>query len=235
MMQDVEKFLRLHSEVLQHKALVFSSPQWHPGVIAILSTRYAKLYNRPCAVIAVDQGIGKGSLRSISEFPLLSALKQCSDLLIDFGGHDFAAGMTIEEENIEAFRSRFIALTDATLTESDVVGKLYLDAAVTFEELTFDLIESIQLLWPFGVDNRQPVLYTEAKLAWPAKVVGKSHLKLYLQQSDRLLEGIALGKADQLEALRKKELSLQVAFTPQENQYQGPTIQLLIHDFQLLD
>lgn len=232
---EVEKQLDTHPEMLQHKALVLSSTLWHPGVIAILSTRYAKQYNRPCIMIAIDQGIGKGSLRSISEFPLLPILKECSSLLINFGGHDFAAGLTVKEENIEAFRSRFIDLADATLTDSDVVTKLYLDAEVNFEELTFDLIESIGLLEPFGTDNHPPILYTKAKLAWTPKIVGRNHLKLILQQGDRLLEGIAFNKADQLESLRRKELTLEIAFTLQVNHYQGPTIQLLIRDMRICE
>lgn len=94
-------------------------------------------------------------------------------------------------------------------------------------------MESIKLLEPFGNENPQPVLFCDAKQAWPPKVIGK-HLKLYLEQ-DRMLEGIAFGKAAQSPNLRKKDLTLRVAFTPQINNFQGQSIQLMIRDFKILD
>ncbi len=94
---DVDHTITLHPEMMNDKAIVMSSDKWHPGVIAIVSTRIAKLYNRPTVMIAIEKDIGKGSVRSIPEFPLLAALKRCSDILINYGGHDFAAGLTIKE------------------------------------------------------------------------------------------------------------------------------------------
>ncbi len=230
---DVDNIINAHPEILSLKAIVMHSDKWHPGVIAILSTRFAKNYNRPTVMISIDSGIGKGSLRSISEFPLLTVLKECSDLLINFGGHDFAAGLTIKEENIEEFKRRFIQAAHQKLMDSDVRPKLFLDAEMCFEDLTFDFIESLRLLEPFGNENPQPILYTDAKQAWPPKVVGKTHLKLFLEQGDRILEGIAFGRARQSPMLRKKDLVLRVAFTPQVNTFQGPSIQLLIRNFQI--
>lgn len=236
---DVDNIISAHPEILSLKAIVMHSDKWHPGVIAILSTRFAKHYNRPTVMISVENGIGKGSLRSIPEFPLLSVLKDCSELLINFGGHDFAAGLTIKEQNIEEFKKRFIQAAHARLTDSDVHTKLYLDAEIHFDELTFDFMESIRLLEPYGNENPQPILFSDAKQAWPPKVIGKTHLKLYLEQKgekgeDRLLEGVAFGKARQSPFLRKKDLILRVAFTPQINTFQGPSIQLMIRNFMIL-
>jgi single-stranded-DNA-specific exonuclease len=216
MSADVELIISSNPEILKEKAIVIQSDKWHPGVIAILSTRLAKAYNRPTIVISIDKEIGKGSLRSIPEFPLLNILKDCSDLLLNYGGHDFAAGA-------------------AKLNENDVMTKLYIDAEVSFEELTFDLMESIKLLEPFGNENPQPILYSNAKQAWPPKVLSKTHLKLYLEQGDRMLEGVAFGKAGQSPVLRKKDLTLSVAFTPQINNFQGQSIQLMIRDFKILN
>lgn len=231
---DVDNLLTAHPEILSVKAIVMHSDKWHPGVIAILSTRFTKHYNRPTVMISVENGIGKGSLRSIPEFPLLSVLKECSDILLNYGGHDFAAGLTIKEEHIEEFKKRFIAAAALRLADSDVRTKLHLDAEIGFEELTFDFLESIRLLEPFGNENPQPILYSDAKQAWPPKLVGKTHLKLYLEQGDRILEGVALGKARQSSSLRKKDLVLRVAFTPQINNFQGPSIQLWIRNFLIL-
>ncbi len=235
MSADVENLVSLHPEVLKKRAIVMHSEKWHPGVIAILCTRISKHYNRPTVMISIENQIGKGSLRSIHEFPLLPVLKECSDLLMNFGGHDFAAGLTIKEENIPAFEKRFIDIAHAKLDDHDVVSKLTLDAEVNFSDLTFDLMESIKLLEPFGNENPQPLLFTRAKQAWPPKVVGKTHLKLFLEQGDRMLEGIAFGKAHLSPLLRKKNILLEVAFTPQINTFQGPSIQLLIRDFKIIE
>jgi single-stranded-DNA-specific exonuclease len=235
MSADVENIIHLHPEILSAKAIVMQSDKWHPGVIAILSTRISKHYNRPTVMLAIEKEIGKGSLRSIPEFPLLPVLKECSDLLINFGGHDFAAGLTIKEQNIEDFKKHFVQAANQKLKDQDVMTKLYLDAEVNFDELTFDLMESIRLLEPYGNENPQPILYCDAHQAWPPKVVGKTHLKLYLEQGDRMLEGIAFGKADHSPMLRKKDLKLRVAFTPQINNFQGPSIQLMIRDFKIVE
>lgn len=231
---DVDNIISAHPEILAYKAIVMHSDKWHPGVIAILSTRFAKHYNRPTVMISVDHGIGKASMRSIPEFPLLPVLKECSDLLVNFGGHDFAAGMTIKEENIEEFKRRFIQAAHDKLSDSDVIPKLYLDAEIHFDELTFDFMESMRLLEPYGNENPQPILFSDAKQAWPPKVIAKTHLKLYLEQGERMLEGIAYGKAKHSPQLRKKDLIVRVAFTPQINNFQGPSIQLMIRNFLIL-
>ncbi|ADI39025.1 Single-stranded-DNA-specific exonuclease recJ [Waddlia chondrophila 2032/99] len=235
MTADVDQIISLHPDILQKKAVVIHSDKWHPGVIAILCTRISKHYNRPTVMIAIENGIGKGSLRSIHEFPLLSVLRDCSDLLVNYGGHDYAAGLTIKEENIPEFKRRFIEAANRKLSTHDVVTKLNLDSEVQFSDLTFDLMESVKLLEPFGNENPQPLMYTRAKQAWPPKIVGKTHLKLYLEQGDRMLEGIAYGKAHLSPLLRKKNIILEVAFTPQVNNFLGPSIQLLIRDFRIIE
>jgi single-stranded-DNA-specific exonuclease len=230
---DVEKQISTDPSILAHKAIVLQSDQWHPGIIAIISARIAKHFNRPVVTISIENGVGKASLRSIHEFPLLSELKNCADILLNYGGHDFAAGLTIKESNIAEFKRRFIEGANTKLSNNDVMTKLHLDAEVNFADLSFDFIESMKLLEPFGNGNPPPVLYCHAKQAWPPKVVGKTHLKLYLEQGDRMLEGIAFGKASHSPLLRKRNLTLRVAFTPQVNNFQGPSIQLMIRDFQI--
>lgn len=227
---DVENNIQNFPELLSAKGIVMSSSTWHPGVIAIISTRICRHYNRPTVMIAVDNGIGKGSARSIPEFPLLPILKECSDILINFGGHDFAAGLTIKKEHIDEFKERFVGAANALLKDDDVVSKLHLDAKVNFRDLTFDFMESLNLFEPYGNENPQPIFYCDAKQAWPPKVVGKSHLKLFLEQEDRLLEGIAFGKAALSPLLRKKDLTLRIAYTPQINNFQGQSIQLMIRE-----
>lgn len=232
---DIEDFVFQHPEVLTEKAIILSSEKWHPGIIPIIAARIAKQYSRPTLIISIEQGIGKGSIRTIPEFPLLSILKQNADLLINFGGHDYAAGLTIKQENIPLFRQRFIEAADKALKEQDVVAKLHLDAKINFSDLTFDFMESLNLLEPFGNENPHPILYCDAMQVWPPKVVGKYHLKLFLEQGDRMLEGIAFGLADRRDQIRKKNILLRIAFTPHVNMFLNKaSIQLQIKDFQVV-
>lgn len=233
---NVEEMLRSQPSLLQDKAIVMSSEAWHSGVIAILTTRIAKQYNRPTVIIAIENGVGKGSIRSIPQFPVLAILKENASLLLNFGGHDVAAGLTLKKENIAAFKAAFIREANSRLTDQDITPKLYLDANVQFEDLSFEFMESLRLLEPYGNGNTPPLLYTEAKQAWPPKAVGKSHLKLFLEQGDRLLEGIAFGLADRQQELRKRDLTLQVAFVPQINTFQNKSsIQLVVRDFRIVE
>jgi single-stranded-DNA-specific exonuclease len=233
--EDIENTLYRHPEILLEKAIVLSSNKWHPGIIAILSARIAKQYNRPTLIISIEQGVGKGSIRTIPEFPLLPVLKQNANLLVNFGGHDYAAGLTIKEENIPLFRAQFIAAAEKVLKERDVTSKIYLDAKVSFRELTFDFLESLNLLEPFGNENPAPILYCEAIQVWPPKVIGKLHMKLFLEGDDRMLEGIAFGLARRQHELRSKNLKIRVAFTPQINMFLNKaSIQLLVKDFQVI-
>lgn len=243
---DVENTLKASPDLFKDKAIVMASNKWHPGVIPIITARIAKEKNRPTVMIALDkEALGKGSMRSIPEFPLLPVLKKCSSLLVNFGGHDYAAGFTIKEENIEEFKKQFIFEANQKLQEHDIMTKLTLDAEVKFEDLTFDLMESIKLLEPFGNENPPPIFYTQATQAWPPKVVGKAHLKLYLLQKkglreedkveERMLEGIAPHKAASSTALRRPEIVIEVAFTPQIDVFNNLScIQLVIRDFHIL-
>lgn len=237
MSQEVEQFIATHPEVLEHRAIVIAGKNWHAGVIAIVATRISKQYNRPTVILALEGGVGKGSLRSIREFPLLEPLKQFSHYLTNFGGHDYAAGLTIPEENVESFRRDFIDYADAHLSDQDVQCKLSLDAAVRFRDLTFEFMESLNLLEPYGNENPAPVLWADAVQAWPPKVVGKTHLKMYLEQDGWMLEGIAFGMGDRIAELKKrKRLKIRAAFTPQINNYQNKaSIQLLIRDFVVVE
>ncbi|MES2123001.1 MAG: single-stranded-DNA-specific exonuclease RecJ [Chlamydiota bacterium] len=232
--EDIESFILKNPHILQQKAIILYSDKWHPGIIPIITARIAKQYNRPTLVISIDQGIGKGSIRTIPEFPLLPHLRNCADLLENFGGHDFAAGLSIREENIAEFKERFTRAANDSLKDQDVVTKIHLDAKISFRDLTFDFMESFSLLEPFGNENPAPILYCDARQIWPPKIVGKTHLKLYLEQNERMLEGIAFGLAEKRGRLLSKNLTLHVAFTPHINIFLNKSsIQLQVRDFQI--
>jgi single-stranded-DNA-specific exonuclease len=232
---DLEQYLSQNPNILNQKAIILSSHKWHPGIIPILTTRISKQFNRPTAVIAIEQGVGKGSLRTIPEFPLLPHLKELSDLLENFGGHDFAAGLTIKEDNIEIFKHKFLDIANRVLENTDLVAKLHLDAQMQFNDLSYEFMESLNLLEPYGNGNPPPIFYADVRQIWPPKVIGKMHLKLYLEDNDRLLEGIAFGFAARKEELMQKNMKLRIAYTPIINNFHNKsTLQLQIRDIQIL-
>ena len=234
--EDIDNLIKTNYKILNDKAIVLYSNKWHPGIIPIITARISKLYNRPTMLIAIENGIGKGSIRTIPEFPLLSTLKAAEDLLINFGGHDFAAGLTVKEENIPKLKKHFINTANKALKDSDIISKLHLDATINFGDLTFDFMESIKLLEPFGTENPSPILYCDAMQSWNPKIIGKIHLKFYLEQNDRMLEGIGFGMSNRKAILRKKNLKLRIAFTPHINTFLNKaSIQLQIKDFKILN
>ncbi|NGX51091.1 MAG: Single-stranded-DNA-specific exonuclease RecJ [Chlamydiae bacterium] len=231
---DVEAYIKANPQILENKAIVLHSDKWHPGIIPIIAARLSKQYNRPTLIIAVNGGIGKGSIRTIPEFPLLKPLHENADLLMNFGGHDFAAGLIISEENILKFKKSFIQKANMALKNEDILPKMHLDARVHFEDLTFEFLDSMQLLEPHGTGNSPPIFYADVTQTWPPKIVGKTHLKLYLEQNGRMLEGIGFGLADHRSRLTKKNLKLQIAFTPHINVFLNKSsIQLLIKDIKV--
>ncbi len=234
--ENLESHLHAHPEIFNNKAIFLTSLTWHPGIIAILSARLSKLYNRPTVIVTSDDAIGKGSIRTISEFPVLTTLKENSDLLLSYGGHDYAAGFTIDSKNIPLFKDRFVNAVNIKLKDKDICPKLRLDANVSFKDLTFEFLESLSLLEPYGMENPKVILYAKAKQVLPPKVIGKKNLKLSLEENDRFLEGIGFNMVHRKHLLMQKDLSLMIAFTPQVNVYLNKSsIQLQIIDFQVIN
>lgn len=233
--EDIEKFLASHPEVFNDKAIVLDSDKWHSGVIPIISARIAKQYNRPTIIITKEGDVGKGSIRTIPEYPVLPVLKENAKLLLNYGGHDYAAGLTINVKNLPEFKQRFINAANLKLKAQDISPKLHLDAKVSFQDLTFEFLESLSLLEPYGTENPQVILCTIARQVLPPKTIGRTHLKLSLEESDRFLEGIGFNMIHRKPALMKKNLKLLIAFTPHVNVYlHKSSIQLQIKDFQIL-
>lgn len=234
---DVDHLLQKQEGLKENRAIVLSSEKWHAGVIPIIAARIARQYNRPTAIFAIEKNIAKGSMRSTREFPLLPVLKENRDLMLNFGGHDFAAGCALKRTALEAFSKRFIAAANEVLRDEDVQHKIHLDAYVPFQDLTFDFLEAMKLLEPFGNENPAPVFYCDVIQTWPAKMVGTMHMRLFLEHNGRVLEGFAYNLARYFRLLQKKKKGkLRVAYTPQINSFkQSPSIQLLIRAIQILE
>ncbi len=214
-------------------ALVLASRQWHLGVVGIVAARLVERYHRPAIVLAInEQGIGKGSARTVPGFDLYQALASCRDLLVAFGGHPGAAGLTIREEHLPAFSERFGALAGSWAVASQAAPTLHLDSEVTLDDVTHRLLQEIGALHPFGAGNPEPMFAGKRLEIMNARVVGEKHLKLTLRQGRSLpFDGIGFG----MKSLEDQGVSLRtpvdVAFTPELNHWNGyDRIQLRIRD-----
>jgi single-stranded-DNA-specific exonuclease len=176
--------------------IVLAEDGWHPGVIGIVASRLLEEHGRPVLLIALDGDEGKGSGRSISAFDLHAALAECRDLLVRFGGHRAAAGVTVTRENIPELARRFNEIALAQLTVDDLVAELRVDLELPLSEATFELEALLRHFEPFGPTNPTPVLVSRGvRLAAPARVMGDGHLKLRLQTDTGEVEAIGWGMA----------------------------------------
>lgn len=199
--------------------LVVGGDGWHEGVIGIVASKLMIKHNRPCIVIGFDeQGMGKGSCRSVKGFSLVKALRECAEHLEKCGGHDMAAGLSIRREAFEAFRILFAACAEKYLRMGDLIPTVTLDAEVQVHELTQYLLDQVDRLGPFGIANPAPVfLLRKVFPAGAPKVMKQKHLSLELQQEKQRTRAIWFNGA--AEAL--PEPPWDVAFDLTRNEYQG--------------
>lgn len=239
--QDIERAIL--NESLSHmkerygdgdiKSIVLASPAWHPGVIGIVASKLVDRYYRPVILISLKDGVGKGSGRSISEFNLYQGLKDnCDPFLISYGGHRYAAGISIREENIEAF-SR--SLDDAVLTGLDLSTlspHTCVDACCRLNDIDHDLIAQIDMLAPFGNMNPEPVLCVRNINVTSLTKVGSNHLRMVMNDDTARHNSIWFGMAHLSERLSNSNID--ALFTPQINNWNGMSnIQLRMKDVAL--
>jgi len=164
--------------------IVLASNAWHPGVIGIATAKLVERFHRPAALIAMEGEMGRGSLRSIPGIDVCSVLDQCQDLLVQYGGHEMAAGLSIARANIPAFRERFAARCGERLTDENRHPRLRIDGEVRPEEVDLGLAADLERLAPFGYGNPRPVfLIRRATLQGTPRVVGRGHLKTAIQRN----------------------------------------------------
>ena len=176
--------------------IVLAEDGWHPGVIGIVASRLLEEHGRPVLLIALDGEEGKGSGRSISAFDLHGALAECRDLLVRFGGHRAAAGVTVARENVPELARRFNEIALAQLSASDLVAELRVDLEVPISSATLELEALLRHFEPFGPSNPTPVLVSrDVRLAGPPRLMGDGHLKLRLLTDTGELEAIGWGMA----------------------------------------
>jgi single-stranded-DNA-specific exonuclease len=222
----------LRTDISNVGAIVLSSDDWHPGVIGIVSSRIVEEFYRPTALISIQNGLGKGSARSIHGFDIYEGLRNCRDLLIGFGGHRYAAGFTITPQNISLFRERLSALVMERVGSQGFIRLLSIDGTVTLDELTMNLVREMEKLAPFGQGNPEPRLGTRGLEVVSSRIVGNNHLKLRLKQGSGAAVGaIAYNLGNMLGKQVRDGARLAAVFTPRINVWNGTTtVQLEIRD-----
>jgi single-stranded-DNA-specific exonuclease len=217
---------------------VLASRDWHPGVIGIVASRLVDRFQRPTLLIALENGIGQGSGRSVAHFPLHEVLHSCRDHLLQHGGHAMAAGIKVAADQVDAFTNAFLAEAGRRLTPKDLTPKLYLDDEVALENLSTPVVDAFLRLAPFGTGNHRVRLATRAvELAGEPRVVGRNgaHLQFAVRDENELRKAIAFGRGKELEQLAECR-RLRLAFEPIINEWQGSRrVELRVLDWQPAD
>lgn len=218
--------------------IVLAGEGWHPGVIGIVASRVVEQTGRPAVLIAVQDGIGKGSGRSIPAFDLHAALQNCDDLLLRHGGHKAAAGLTIEAGRLEAFTARFNDVARAQLTPDDLVPEIRIDVPLALDDATAAMEELLRYMEPCGIGNPGPVFSARGvKLLGGPDRIGGDGVKVRLATAAGPLEAVGWGLAHRAHELsRARDGTMEIAFKLGRNEYRNQsTLQASLVDFRAED
>jgi single-stranded-DNA-specific exonuclease len=209
-------------------SIVLADERWHPGVIGIVASRLVERYHRPTILIALEKGQGKGSARSIPGFHLYCALQDCREFLAGFGGHQYAAGLSLAGEAVDAFSAALDGVAGRILSAEDRVPKLPHDGEILLEDITRGSLGELAKLAPFGAGNPEPAFVARGLRAQQVSVVGEKHLRFTARQGGYSLPCIAFGMAE-----RRTELEgeFDLLFHPGLNEFRNNvSVQLRIRD-----
>lgn len=217
--------------------IVLHDDNWHPGVIGIVASRLVEKYYRPSIMLTTIDGVAKGSARSISGFNIYEALQECEDLLIQYGGHQAAAGVAIERENIPEFRARFNKLLKERLTDDDILPEIKVDTKISFSEITPKFLRILDQFAPFGPGNMRPIFMSEnVQTLYPPRIVGKNHIIMYLKQPDcdKVFDSIGFNLGGFANLINRSSDSLDIVYTIENVNRDGKTFpQLRIKDIRI--
>lgn len=223
-----------NSSLKNDGVIVVSGEGWHHGVIGIVASRVTERYYRPSVVVSTDGEIGKASCRSVEDFNLFEAISACSDELVKFGGHKMAAGLTIEEIRIDAFRHRINEYAKELLTEDVLTPKLHIDCAIDMDEFTPENIEKLKIFEPYGVGNKTPVFCICGAVIRNIRI-SKTHAFLNLEKDGILFTVPAFNKADSFSTAGGGDI-IDIAGTLNINEYNGTrTAQMILQDWHYSD
>lgn len=216
------------------RAIVLSGEQWHQGVIGIVASRLVERYHLPTVMISVTNGEGKGSARSIPGFHLCEALKQCEHLLLQYGGHKYAAGLSIEPGKIEDFRKKFIEVSQNQLTDEDIQPKLKIDLELELSEITDKFMDTLEMFAPFGPQNMKPVFLTRnCEVVGRPHIVGHNHLRMRVRKGNSVFDVIGFGFGETASQLSTGSL-IDIVYNLEYNTWNNETrIQIRLKDIKL--
>ncbi len=221
------------------KTTVLFNPSWKKGVIGIVASRLIETYYRPTVILTESNGFATGSARSVQGYDLYQAIEACSDLLESFGGHMFAAGLTLKKENIRPFMDRFEQFVNSTITEEQLVPRIFVDSELSFSEINEDFFRFLCKFQPFGPENMSPVFVSRNVYDTGAgRMVGSSgeHLKLDLcheSTGQKSFPAIAFSQAEHFEHIRSGK-PLDICYSVEMNEFRGnKNLQLNIRDIKI--
>jgi len=212
-------------EFNKKSGIVLYKENWHSGVIGIVASRIKEIYNKPTVIIGLENKIGKGSCRSISQLDIVEALNYCSSTLDGYGGHPMAAGLTIKGNNVDEFKKLFESYCGSNLKDSDLVPTINIDAEIQLSEVNGRMINFLKYLEPYGPKNSKPIfLSTNIKVQGMPKVLGKdqSTLKFKVKQDQSIYEAIGFRMIDEYEKLIV-DRPIDIVYNISENHWNGKT------------
>lgn len=213
--------------------IVVASEGWHPGVIGIVASRVVDKYFRPTIILTDDNGVYKGSARSIPGFHLYDGLSSLSDLLLSFGGHKYAAGVKIAKENLEEFRERFNKIVKENLKKEDFIPEINIDAEIDSKDITNEIMQYLEKLEPYGQGNKEPVFYMKKVSKYQYETfVGKeqNHLKCIFEKKGILFDAIGFNMKEYKSIMAEND-EFDILFSLVHNTWKNTkTIQLNIKD-----
>ena len=234
---DFQEIIAKNPTLLHRKTHVFYKEDWHKGVVGIAASRAIELYYRPTIILTKSgEGILAGSARSISGFDVHAALEKCSEHLIQFGGHMYAAGMTLKAENLEAFREAFEKVGEEILDEEMLTPKVYYDAQLDVDDADMKFLNILNKMAPFGPGNLTPVFYAKnLKDDGTGKIIGQTqeHIRLNIKRSKSAIAAVGFGMAAQYTDIKKAD-SFEACFQINENVFRNvSSIQLMLKDIRI--
>jgi len=231
-----KKIVTTDPDIGARSVLVIAGDGWHRGVIGIVASKLVDTFHRPAIVLSVQDDVAHGSCRSIPCFDMLGALERCASLLTRFGGHRQAAGLTLDAQRVKALRLAVNEVADETLGPDDLMPRLRIDSDLGFRGITGGVAAGVASLAPFGAGNPRPVFAARGvEIIDGPRKLKERHLKMALKQDGRIFRAVAWRAAERHDSLTEHKASLDVAFSLDQNQYNGETfVELSIADFRLI-
>ncbi len=234
MTEEANRIVERVADLSERRSIVLFNEDWHKGVIGIVASRLTEIYYRPAVVLTRTDNLATGSARSVSGFDVYKAIEHCRDLLENFGGHTYAAGLSMKVENVPEFTRRFEEYVTNHILPEQTSATIDIDAQLDFRDITPKFFFDLKKFNPFGPDNHKPVFCTLGVYDYgTSKVVGRDqeHIKLELvdNKSNNVMNGIAFGQSSQARYIKTKQ-SFNICYTIEENTHKRGDIQLQIED-----